>query len=142
MELLGIGIATFLIGGLAGYLGHRLYTAQIRRSAQKEAQDIIAEAQSELEILELDQKEQLQEIELELWTRDEAALLKLEEKIEEIRPYFPVIGIGTLAALAVVIGVWWYSSQQAQASASSWQRPCCTWPTGPRSPPPLPSWRS
>lgn len=84
MELLGIGIATFLIGGLAGYLGHRLYTAQIRRSAQKEAQDIIAEAQSELEILELDQKEQLQEIELELWTRDEAALLKLEEKIEEL----------------------------------------------------------
>jgi predicted negative regulator of RcsB-dependent stress response len=46
----------------------------------------------------------------------------LEEKIEDTRPYFPAIGIGGLLALAVVIGVWWYSSQQSQASAAAWNQ--------------------
>jgi len=61
----------------------------------------------------MNKRHELQQNELAFW---------LEEKIEDIRPYFPVIGLGTLAALAVVIGVWWYSSQQAQASASSWNQ--------------------
>jgi tetratricopeptide (TPR) repeat protein len=59
----------------------------------------------------MNKRHELQQNELAFW---------LEEKIEDIRPYFPVIGIGTLAALLVVIGVWWYSAQQAQASAASW----------------------
>ena len=84
MELIGIGIVTFIVGGLAGFLAFRVYTAQIKSRAQREAQEIIAEAQNELELIELDQKEKLQEIELELWTRDETTLLKLEEKIEEL----------------------------------------------------------
>lgn len=46
----------------------------------------------------------------------------LEEKIEDLRPYFPAISIGGLLALALVLGVWWYSTQQSQASAASWNQ--------------------
>jgi predicted negative regulator of RcsB-dependent stress response len=61
----------------------------------------------------MNKRHELQKNELADW---------LEDKIEEIRPYFPAIGIGGLLALAVVVGVWWYSSQQSQASAAAWNQ--------------------
>ena len=61
----------------------------------------------------MNKRQELQKNELADW---------LEEKIEDIRPYFPAISIGGLLAVAVVLGVWWYSSQQAQASAASWNQ--------------------
>lgn len=84
MELIGLGLISLVIGCGGGFLLHKLYVAQIKNRAQREAQEILAESQNELELIELDQKEKLQEIELELWTKEETALLKLEEKVEEL----------------------------------------------------------
>lgn len=89
MELFNITTLIYLFFGLftgiiAGFLMHKLYVGQIKKRAQFEAQEIISEAKSELEIIELDQKEKLQEIELELWTKEESTLLKFEENIEEL----------------------------------------------------------
>jgi predicted negative regulator of RcsB-dependent stress response len=46
----------------------------------------------------------------------------LEEKTADVRPYLPAIGIGTVVALLLIVGIWWYSTQQAQASAASWNQ--------------------
>lgn len=54
------------------------------KAAQTEAQAILDEAQELLELRGLEEKELQQEIELELWTKSEADLLKLEEKIDEL----------------------------------------------------------
>ena len=61
----------------------------------------------------MNKRHELQKNELAYW---------LEDKTEEVRPYLPAIGIGTLLAVVVVAGIWWYSSRQAQASASSWNQ--------------------
>lgn len=84
MELTLIAVGAVVLGGAGGWLLSLLYHRWLKSVAQKEAQEILQEAQDALELIELDQKEKLQEIELELWTRDEAVLLKSEERIEEL----------------------------------------------------------
>lgn len=74
----------FLIGLPAGFVFYRLYRLGIRKSAEKEAQEIIGEARDQLEILELEQKEQLQDIEEELWSKVEKEFGSIEEKIEDL----------------------------------------------------------
>ncbi len=84
MEIAIVAFLTLILGGAAGW---PLYCAWIRRSkalAQREAQEILQEAQDKVDLIDLDQKEKLNEIELELWTKEEAALLEFEVHLEEL----------------------------------------------------------
>ncbi len=58
--------------------------ALIRKGAELEADEILQEARDAQEIRQLEEKERTQEIEAELWAKEEPALLKLEENIEEL----------------------------------------------------------
>lgn len=72
------------LGSLLGLLAYKAFRASVRNNALSEAEEIVSESKSQLELLELDQKERLQEIELEVWSKEEKTLLSLEEKIEEL----------------------------------------------------------
>lgn len=73
-----------LIGAFLGLLLFRYFRKLVIAKAQEEAQDILQEVQSELELKKIEQQEIKTELELELWTQHESALLKLEENIEEL----------------------------------------------------------
>ncbi|MFN7453630.1 MAG: Rnase Y domain-containing protein [Pseudobdellovibrionaceae bacterium] len=77
-----------LIGSALGFLAYRLYRNWIRNTAEEEATEIVGDAKAELELQELEHKEQVQEIELELWTKEERELLKTEEHIAELEEIF------------------------------------------------------
>lgn len=72
----------FVLGLIGGFGFYRLYRLGVRKSAESLAQEIIGEAKDRLEILELEQKEQQQDIEEALWSKVEAEFKALEEKIE------------------------------------------------------------
>lgn len=76
-----IAVAT---GCALGFVLYRLQQAAIRKSAQWEAAEILQEAKDESEIKLLEEKERIQEIETELWAKDEKDMLKTEERIEEL----------------------------------------------------------
>lgn len=74
---LGFGVLLgFVIYGL-------LYAAKIR-GAQLEADEMVEASKDALDLQEIEHKERLQEIELDLWSKDEKYLLELEEKIEDL----------------------------------------------------------
>ncbi len=77
-------IASLLVGCALGFVLYRLQQAAIRKSAQWEAAEILQEAKDESEIKLLEEKERIQEIETELWAKDEKDMLKTEERIEEL----------------------------------------------------------
>lgn len=83
-ELILISFGALVVGCLSGFGLFALHRKNLISSAQKEGQDLIQEIRDRIELEELDQKETLAEIELELWTKDEKLLLKLEESIEEL----------------------------------------------------------
>lgn len=82
-------IATTLIGIIVGSgLGwalHKFFRGRILRLAQEEAQDIIDEAKAAVELRNLEEKERIQEIEMELWTKIEPDMLKSEGHIEDLQ---------------------------------------------------------
>lgn len=84
MQIALVAFLFIALGGVTGWAAYLLFTKRLKAIAQKDAQEILQEAQDSLDLMELDQKDQLQEIELELWSKDESFLLKLEEKIEEL----------------------------------------------------------
>ena len=73
-----------LLGLACGWLFYRIYRAQILSVAETEAEDVLQAAKDRAEMHELEEKEFTQELELELWTKEEAGLLKTEERIEEL----------------------------------------------------------
>src|SRR5258708_7126635 len=73
----------FTIGGLIGFILYRTYRALVKKGAEYEADEILEKVRDAVELRLLEEKERTQEIETELWTREEAALLKTEEHIEE-----------------------------------------------------------
>lgn len=75
---------SFGLGGLLGIFAYKAFRASLRNSALAEAEEIVSESKSQLEMLQIEQKELLQEIELEIWAKEEKNLLALEEKIEEL----------------------------------------------------------
>lgn len=79
---LAIGLA---LGCAAGFLGFELFKKSIRKRAQAEAQEILDEAKERLELQILDENERLQELEGELWGKEEKFMLALEERIEELQ---------------------------------------------------------
>lgn len=73
-----------LIGAGLGYVTWNLVRAGIKKSAQLEADEIVGEARDRAELWLIEEKERTQEIEMELWTKEEAELLKMEERAEEL----------------------------------------------------------
>ncbi len=85
LNLILIATAVSLFAGLVlGALLFRYYRKHIISKAQEEAQDILQETQSEIELKQIEQQEIKAEIELELWTKQESTLLKTEENIEDL----------------------------------------------------------
>src|SRR5207253_2714366 len=78
-------VAGLGLGAALGFLAHKIFRKQLIKRAQVEAQEILQEAKDFLEIRQLEEKEKLQEIETQIWTRAEPDLLKSEERIEELQ---------------------------------------------------------
>lgn len=78
------GLAALLLGALLGFLFYKLNQTATIKAAQEEAFDTVQEIKDQLEIKALEEKERIQEIEMELWTKEEKNLLKSEENIEEL----------------------------------------------------------
>jgi len=75
----------FFVAGIAlGILAYRAYFALVKIGAENEADEIRQNVKDQVELRQLEEKERTQEIETELWTKEEAGLLKLEERIEEL----------------------------------------------------------
>lgn len=81
--ILPITLGIFAGGILALLLTNYLGTLEKKR-AQSEAKELLDRAKDAAELLEMDQKEQLLEIEEELWTKVEPELFKMEENLEEL----------------------------------------------------------
>lgn len=75
---------SLFVGFALGFVLYRLQQAAIRKSAQWEAAELVQEAKDASEIQLLEEKERIQEIETELWAKDEKDMLKSEERIEEL----------------------------------------------------------
>ena len=71
-------------GLILGFFIYRAYRVFVRMGAELEAEEILREAKDALELQLLEEKERTQEIETEMWTKEEGSLLKLEEHIEEL----------------------------------------------------------
>ncbi len=82
-------ITTALIGvvagGAFGWALHRFQNARTLRLAQEDAQEVIDETKQAIEFKLLEEKERIQEIEAEMWTKVEPDLLKTEESIEDLQ---------------------------------------------------------
>lgn len=77
-------LVALVMGACFGYLFYGIYTTSIRRSAESEAAEILQEAKDAAELKLLEEKERIQEIETELWAKDEKKMLESEERIEEL----------------------------------------------------------
>ncbi len=78
------GGVALLFGVLFGYLIYGIFQASILKMAQNEAEDILQDARDAADIRLLEEKERTQEIEVELWAKDEKMMLETEERIEEL----------------------------------------------------------
>lgn len=81
------GVGSLMVGSALGFFSFKRYRQHLLGRAQEEAQEILQETQEELELLKIEQQEKKQEIELELWTKIEADLLKSEERIEDLQTH-------------------------------------------------------
>ncbi|MBK9322318.1 MAG: DUF3552 domain-containing protein [Bdellovibrionaceae bacterium] len=84
-EALLVGIGCGAVGGGFGFALRKYANNYTIKRAKQDAQEILAEAKDALEIKMLEEKEKIQEIELELWSRVEPEMLKLEAQIEELQ---------------------------------------------------------
>ncbi|MFN8790056.1 MAG: Rnase Y domain-containing protein [Bdellovibrionales bacterium] len=75
----------FVMGCAVGFLLFRHYQRRLIWDAQSEAQELLQEVQDEVELVKIEQQEKKQEIELDLWTKAEAELLRLEERNEDLQ---------------------------------------------------------
>ncbi len=75
---------SLLFGILIGYAIYGIWQASTLKMAQTEADDILQDAKDAAEIRLLEEKERIQEIEVELWSKDEKMMLETEERIEEL----------------------------------------------------------
>jgi ribonuclease Y len=82
-------IATALVGIVAGggigWALHKFQNARTLRLAQEEAQEILDETKQAIEFKLLEEKERIQEIEMEMWTKVEPDMLKTEGSIEDLQ---------------------------------------------------------
>jgi ribonuclease Y len=85
LETLGVAALSLLVGAFLGYALRRFRNTQTLRRARDEAQEIIGEAKEAQELKLLEEKERIQEIEMEFWTKVEPEMLKAEGRIEELQ---------------------------------------------------------
>lgn len=87
-EIIPVWIAApigLILGAALGLFFYKLYRSSTIKSAQAEAQEILQEAKDEADLKLLEEKERIQEIETELWAKDEKMMLDVEERIEELQ---------------------------------------------------------
>lgn len=85
LEIIGVVILSLIVGAGLGYALRQLQNKQTIKRAQEEAQDIVSEIQEAIELRQLEEKERIQEIEMDLWTKVEPDMLKVEGRIEELQ---------------------------------------------------------
>lgn len=78
-------VASLIVGVLTGFVMYRLYRSAVTNGAHTEAQEILQEAKDALELRNLEEKERVQEIEAEMWAKEEKWMLETEERIEELQ---------------------------------------------------------
>lgn len=81
------GVGSLIIGGLLGFSLRKYLNNYTLKKARQDAADIIAEAKDAIEIKALEEKERIQEIELEMWSKVEPDMLKAETRIEELQEW-------------------------------------------------------
>lgn len=85
IAIIAIALVGLLAGCGAGLALHKFVHARTLRHAKEEAQEIIGEAKEIAELKALEEKERIQEIEMEMWTKVEPEMLKVEGRIEELQ---------------------------------------------------------
>lgn len=85
IAMIATAIIGIVAGGGLGWALHKFLRARTLRLAREEAQDIVDEAQEAVELRNLEEKERIQEIEMELWTKVEPEMLKAEGRIEDLQ---------------------------------------------------------
>lgn len=79
------GIISLFAGALMGLAIHKFLRARVLRHAKEESQEILDEVREAIELKNLEEKERVQEIEMEMWTKVESEMLKTETRIEELQ---------------------------------------------------------
>ena len=82
--IIATALLSLVVGGGLGWAFYKFQAARKIRLAREEAEDIVDEAKEAVELRSLEEKERIQEIEMELWTRVERDMLKTEERIEDL----------------------------------------------------------
>ncbi|HEY8270069.1 MAG TPA: Rnase Y domain-containing protein [Pseudobdellovibrionaceae bacterium] len=85
LEAVLTGIGSLVVGGGLGFTLRNYINTYTLKKAKQEAADLIAEANDAVEIKALEEKERTQEIELEMWSKVEPDMLKVEARIEELQ---------------------------------------------------------
>lgn len=85
IAMIAIALVGLIAGCGAGLALHKFLNARTLRHAREEAQEIVDEAKEAAELRSLEEKERVQEIEMEMWTKVETEMLKVEGRIEELQ---------------------------------------------------------
>ncbi|MGZ3772262.1 MAG: Rnase Y domain-containing protein [Pseudobdellovibrionaceae bacterium] len=85
IAMIATAFAGIIAGGCLGWVLHNFLKKRVLAHARDEAQELINEAKEAVELKALEEKERVQEIEMELWTNVERDMLKSEERIEELQ---------------------------------------------------------
>lgn len=85
IAMIAIALFGLLAGCGVGLALHKFMNARTLRHAREEAQELIGEAREAVELKALEEKERVQEIEMEMWTKVEPDMLKAEGRIEELQ---------------------------------------------------------
>ncbi len=85
LETILAGIGSLAVGGGFGFALRNYANTYTIKKAKQEAMDLIAEAKDAVELSALEEKERTQEIELEMWSKVEPDMLKVEARIEELQ---------------------------------------------------------
>lgn len=85
IAMIATALLSLIAGGGVGWALHKFFNARTLRHAREEAQEIIGEAKEIVELKALEERERVQEIEMEMWTKVEPEMLKVEGRIEELQ---------------------------------------------------------
>lgn len=85
IAMIAIAVISLLAGGGLGLVLHKFFNVRTVRHAREEAQEIIAEVKEAIELKSLEERERIQELEMELWTKVEPDMLRSEARIEELQ---------------------------------------------------------
>lgn len=84
MDIILSGLLGLVLGGITVLLLSKYMASLEKKRAQSEAKELIEKAKDAAELIEMDLKEKLIEIEEELWFKSETEHLQIEDRIEEL----------------------------------------------------------